>query len=1414
MNHEMKLPARSGMEVAVVGLSGRFPGAVDMESFWENIKNGTESVSFFTDDELREAGIDQETLADRQYVKANGAIFHTEWFDTHLFNYSPREAELMDPQLKILHECAWEALENSGYDSDSLDGLVGTYIGCSTNLYWMDTVYRHASDFLKEAELLNGSQFFSTRLSHKLNLTGPSYTVQTACSSSLVAVHLACQALLSGDCDMALAGGVSLTLPEKRGYVYQEGMILSPDGHCRPFDEKAEGTVNGNGAGIVVLKRLEDALADGDTLYAIVKGSAINNDGSDKVSFTAPSVVGQAGVIQSAHHIAEVDPESITYVEAHGTGTKLGDPIEIEALKLAFNTNKKNFCGVGSVKGNIGHLDNAAGVAGFIKTVLALKHRLLPPSINFETPNKKIDFANSPFYVNDRLTSWTANTIPLRAGVSSFGIGGTNAHVVLEEAPTHTVSAHGRNAHLLFLSAQTSHSLEQMTDRLVAYMDQHPDVSLADLSYTLLTGRKKLHYRRMVVVSTIHEAKQELALRKAGTVQDGRSGDFNRAVIFLFPGQGSQYAGMGQELYLQEVAFRDEVDRCCHFIEKRFGYDLREMMYSSDRADTIHETIVTQPAIFVFEYALAKTLMKWGIRPDGMIGHSIGEYVAACLSGVIDWEDALTLVVLRATLMQRLPPGKMLGVLAAEGRIQPLLNSEVSVAAVNGPALTTLSGSQEAITHMEARLDREGLPYKRLKTSHAFHSKMMNPILDDFAEAIKKIKRKTPNIPYISNVTGKWITEKEATDASYWVKHLRNPVQFSAGVETLLAKGEHIFVEVGAGRTLSTLVRQHLKTESANVIVQTVRSHNEEASDARYLLQSIGKLLLHGVGVDGAAYFAHEKRRRIPLPTYAFDRRPYRLRIGENQPAQMQEIDQRNDQHEWTGGSRREIRADQSENSKERKIIDVFREVTGVAAHRSVTDDFFEMGGNSLSAVNAVARLQKEFHLSISQLLEYPRASDLAQHISYKNEENRVSKDKLKAYLLTMKERHRHREEINGRLEGLRLSYQEKNRRYHERDLSGTVNYSDILLTGSTGYLGIYLLRDLLVNTASNVHLVIRSRDRHDAEERILQTITFTFGKPFYEAYRHRLFLYSGDLVNQRLGLEWNDYQTLSETVQCVLHSAANVSHYGKVADLYEANVVCTEHLIQFAQHGIRKDVNHISTMAVASGSITGMSDCLYTEYDHDLGQRIVHPYPRTKLEAEKRMIQARKEGLNVNIFRVGNIVCDSTSGKFQQNIEQNALYSLMRSYIRMGMIPVMDRDTDFSCIDDVSRSIIHLFNRVELNNETHHIYNPNLVSLSDFLTIPGLNLGVKETTLEHFLDYADSHREDHRMGSELYNIQLHSIGDDLSQLERVDDDYTVFHVTSDKTTMLLRRMGFVWNPIDQPLAEKWIAYCRKVNFF
>ncbi|HKV12992.1 MAG TPA: amino acid adenylation domain-containing protein [Thermoanaerobaculia bacterium] len=876
--------------VAVIGLAVRVPGALSPKELWRNLCAGVESIQFPTDEELLALGASPDRLRDPRYVKARSCLDGIDRFDADFFRLSPMQAALMDPQQRFFLECAWEALENAGYGVGSPGRRTGVYAGKGANTYLFNLLSNPEilkSVGLFQAGLGNEKDHLTTRVSYQLDLEGPSVTVQTACSTSLVAVHLACQGLLGGECDMALAGGVSIDAQPQTGYLYQDGGINSPDGHCRPFDAEARGTISACGVGIVVLKRLRDAVADGDTIHAVIRGSAINNDGAAKVGYTAPRIEGQARVIRDAQRKAGVRADDITYVEAHGTATELGDPIEIAALTQAFRatTGRTAFCALGSIKSNLGHCDTASGVVGLIKTVLCLENGALPPSLHFRQPNPRIDLESSPFYVNAKLAAWERGEAPRRAGVSSFGIGGTNAHVVLEEAPEAPAAAPSRPWQLLMLSARTDSALETATSALGEHLRQRPDAALADVAYTLQVGRSVFSQRRVVVCRDAQEAVAALGSRNPERVFSRESALRNQPCVFLFPGQGSQHVCMGRELYEAEPVFRGEVDRACDLLHPALGLDLREIldpreMPAEEAARRLGSTALAQPALFVIEHALARLWMSWLGAPAALLGHSLGEYVAACLAGVLSLEQALALVAARGRLMEETRPGAMLAVPLGEEETLALSQGDLGLAAVNGPSRCVVSGPVEAVNALQDLLARKGLEGRRLPTSRAFHSSLMEPILEPFAAEVRKIGLQPPRIPYISNLTGTWITAEQATDPAYWSRHLRQPVRFEEGLRELWRSSEGVLLEAGPGRTLTALAGRHPDRPSEREVLPSLGDPRESGSDLRHLLTTLGRLWLAGVNVDWPAFYAGECRRRIPLPTYPFEGQRYWIEAG------------------------------------------------------------------------------------------------------------------------------------------------------------------------------------------------------------------------------------------------------------------------------------------------------------------------------------------------------------------------------------------------------------------------------------------------------------------------------------------------------------------------------------------------------
>lgn len=882
----VKAQRRQEEPIAIIGLAGRFPGAKSTDELWQNLCAGVESISFFSEEELKAAGVSPGVFNRPNYIRAKPVLAEMDLFDAAFFGFNPREAEIMDPQHRVFLECAWGALESAGYDADRYRGKIGVYAGASLSTYVFSALMSlnglESMGALQQVGIGNGLGSLATRVSYKLNLKGPSVSVQTACSTSLAAVHLACQSLLDRECDIALAGGVSIIVPNNEGYEHLDGGIFSPDGHCRAFDAKAQGTIVGDGVALVALKRLSEAVADGDSIHAVLLGSAMNNDGSAKVGFTAPSVEGQAEVIRAAHANAGISADSVGYIEAHGTGTQLGDPIEVQALTKAFRatTDKKEFCALGSLKTNIGHLDTAAGIAGLIKTSLALKHRQLPPSLHFEEANPQIDFANSPFYVNTTLTDWNTNGLPRRAGVSSFGFGGTNIHVVMEEPPEIVADAGpGRPWNLVVLSARSERALETAGANLADHLRGNSDLNMNDVAYTCQVGRKAFRERQAIVSSSLQDCVEVLESNDRRRILTGTAGD-DPVVVFMFPGQGAQHVNMAAELYRTEQTFKDVVDQCCEFLQPTLGFDLRELLFS-DAADTadinakLNQTSATQPALFVIEYALARLWMEWGIHPQAMIGHSIGEYVAACLANVFTLEDALALVAARGKLIGDLPGGAMLAIPFSEAEVKTHLNGGLSLAALNSPSMSVVSGPVEAIDRLQEQLTEQELICHRLHTSHAFHSLMVDPILETFTGLVAKANPQPPQMPLISNLTGTWMQSEEAVDPGYWSRHLRSTVQFARGLETLSAEHPRlVLLEVGPGQNLSGLAAGQLDRNKCAVIASLPHPRKPRPEVAS-MLEALGKLWVSGVTVDWDGFNAKQRRRRLPLPTYPFERQRY-----------------------------------------------------------------------------------------------------------------------------------------------------------------------------------------------------------------------------------------------------------------------------------------------------------------------------------------------------------------------------------------------------------------------------------------------------------------------------------------------------------------------------------------------------------
>jgi len=957
-------------DVAIIGMAGRFPGATSIEELWNVLQAGKETISFFKADEI-EKSIPESIRNNPLYVGARGIIPTANSFDAAFFGISPKLAEVMDPQQRLFLEISWEVLEQIGYLPKHYNGRIGVYAGSGTNTYYKKNILSR-NEILDEigyfhAETVNEKDYIATRTAYHLNLKGPAVSVHSACSTSLLAIAEAVQSIRNGQCEIALAGGSSVTVPINSGHLYEEGSMLSPDGHCRAFDAAGKGTVFSDGAGVVLLKSLESAIQDGDKIYGVIKGIGISNDGGDKGSFTAPSAEGQAAAIRSALQDAQVSPNTISYVETHGTATPIGDPIEIEGLSLAFgNQPKKGYCAIGSIKTNMGHLTAAAGVAGLIKTILAMNHKLIPASLGFEKPNPAIDFENSPFFVNSKLSNWKSDS-PLRAGVSSFGVGGTNVHVVVEEyASEQKVSSSSRPVQLLMWSAKSANSLNEYKTELGNCIQASSDVSLADFAYSLQKTRDSFTNRSFLVSSTSSTASQELLSRDNGAIKKSVLKVIPSEIAFLFPGQGAQFSQMGMQLYQNETVYKEAVNHCAELLLEDLKVDIREILFpekvTADTEAKLKDTRFTQPALFVTEYALSQLWLSWGIKPTVYCGHSIGEFVAAHLTGIFSLPDALHLIATRGRLVSELPNGSMLSVRLSEDKLKEILPETLSIAAINSNALCVVSGEDKAIAEFSNVLEKQEIANKLLFTSHAFHSTMMDPILEIFEDEVKKTQLHKPNLPIVSTVTGTWLQDDEATNSKYWANHLRNTVRFADAANTLLKLEDILFLEVGPGQTLTALTKQQGAGKIIPAFASLPLPKNQE-TDYHSILNTLGELWLQGINPDWDGFYASQKRQKVNLPSYVFDRKLCWVNppMAQIQTASATPIANQN----------LSSTTDDIKHMRKSTILDKIASIVSLTSgidypQEAASMSFLDLGLDSLTLTQLATRLKKDFKLAIS----------------------------------------------------------------------------------------------------------------------------------------------------------------------------------------------------------------------------------------------------------------------------------------------------------------------------------------------------------------------------------------------------------------------------------------------------------------
>lgn len=965
-----------GDAIAIIGMAGRFPGAYSIDEIWKILSEGKETITFFNEEEL-DKSVPEQLRKDPLYVRARGIIEGVEDFDPDFFGINRKLATLMDPQQRVFLEVAWEALEDAGYFPQNGYQDIGVFAGCYFNNYYINNVLQNPEliQQLGSFQVLtaNDKDYISSRTAYHLDLKGPAISVYSACSTSLLAIVQAIDAIRSGKCSMALAGAASISAPYKVGHLYEEGSMLSADGHCKPFQKGSTGTMFNDGAGVVLLKRLEDAVEDGDYVYAVVRGVGVNNDGGSKGSFTAPSSEGQAAAIKMAIEDAEIDASEIQYVEAHGTGTPIGDPIEIEGLKMAFGGQSiKQYCGIGSIKSNIGHLTAAAGVAGTIKVALALTNKTLPPSLGFEVSNPSIDFKDSPFFVVDSLRPWKADRKRI-AGVSSFGVGGTNVHIIMEgyENPPRPKQSH-RKPQLICWSAKSPESREKYRSRISEYVKSHPNTSLQNIAATLHAKRADFNHKSYVVAESLPELIGALQNNNEYKLQG--SNDLKNVpgeLVFTFPGQGSQFLNMGSGLYASESVFQEAVDRCSVILLPVLGEDIRQVLYPQvldrEAEDKINNTQFTQPAIFVVSYALAQLWISWGIKPAVLCGHSIGEFVAAHLAEVFSLEDALHIVSIRGKMVSELPKGSMLSIKMEKNDLIPLIPQNLSLAAINSQNSCVVSGEDDAIAELARKLDSMEVPNKVLATSHAFHSHMMDPIMDTFLEMLKKINLSKPSIPIVSTVTGDWLKDSEAEDPAYWAKHLRKTVDFSGALNTVSTLDMPIILEVGPGMVTASLARQQIGRKAASILNSLDKT--ADSDEQRNLLSVLGELWTRGISPDWRSFYGGEIPETCNIPHYAFNKKRCWVDPVEpiNRMAEKALESASSDQPKLTTSSVESSPSPSSENLAKNKLLHILEKASGIPANEIQNNlTFSQQGFDSLLLTQLAFNVKKELEVPVT----------------------------------------------------------------------------------------------------------------------------------------------------------------------------------------------------------------------------------------------------------------------------------------------------------------------------------------------------------------------------------------------------------------------------------------------------------------
>jgi polyketide synthase PksJ len=1401
-------------EIAIISISGAFSGCENTKQYWDLIQKGIEGVKRYTRAECIDLGISEEILANPNFVPTSGHVLNIDKFDAEFWGLAPNEARATDPQIRKFLEHCWYVLEESGYLHDRDKVSIGVFAGAGNSGYLVDHQQFDNKGLFstRDLEYLSAKDILATKASYLLGLIGVATTINTACSTSLVTVIEACKSLAGNYCDMAIAGGVSLLQPEEVGYIYQDGLIYSKDGYCRVFDNKSSGIVHGSGIGVVLLKRLSDAKRDNDNIIAIIRGYSSNNDGDRKMSYTSPSIIGQKECIVNAQNVAGITSELVDYVECHGTGTKLGDPVEIQALDEAFkyNTKKntsKHKCVIGSVKANIGHADIAAGIASLIKVCKMLEYKVIPKQINYDAINSELHLGDTNFEIVTETRKWDkTNNVPRIAGVSSFGIGGTNAHVIISEyiPDIQDTVQEQRFNYILPLSAKSLSSLEAYRKSFIDYLASTTD-SIQDIAYTLQSKREYFDYRLSAVCNSREDAIDKL---KIGIGINHINKQKLQNMVFMFPGQGNQYVNMSLGLYQHDNDYKNTINECIKLVNKYTNIQFEKILFPALLNNAENQNAMNTPncdinqakwaqlSLFIVEYSLAKLLEALNIKATCYIGHSIGEYVAATLSGVFSLEDAIKLVVIRGQLMQSMPKGAMLSILASASEIEQIVkNNHCEIAVINSPKNCVASGDHESIDNLKVALEKNNISAVLLKVSHAYHSHLMTEAAKKFTSQFKEVKLNKPQKGFISNVTGDFVTDAEAISPEYWTSHMCNAVLFSNGIKTLLdSYNSLLFIEVGVGKSSISFVKQHdMGKPNVVQLLNSQKDNTEGVQDISFKEDILNKLWLGGCNINFNSYYSYKEHRKVAkLPSYHFDSSSYWVNQSRNTDASTSRVNLLISAFDSTAIKNKVIEQDLSD--KHYEIAKVFLDVLGVKKI-SVYDDFFKLGGDSLLAVSVVAKLQHNYKISMDDFLRFPTVAKVTEIATFAKDNLHHKLERIKI-MYSKKEKYFARDVEDMVAKQIECLYEAQNMKVESKKR----DTQTVLLTGATGHVGCNILYQLLHETKHKIYLLVRASSVEQANDKINLKFKHYFDVSL-DQYRDRIIILIADIEQPMLGLDKEQYQMLASNVDGIIHSAALVKHYGDYNAMYKANVQVTINLLELSKLTKNKHFHYISTIAVLlDGYVPKRSYYVFNENsDASVLLERNNVYSKTKYEGELAINKYRKHGVKANIYRLGNVAMHSGSYRHQINIEDNAFYVIVNTLSSLGATANEIDSMEISPVDNTALAIVRLFDQEHLINMTFHVFNPRLYKLSKLFFKDDAR--IKIYPINKFIDIIGNNLKNCFDQEYVELFMLHQ-----RWLQESDTyNITKVNVVNYKTETVLKSLDFSWSEVNRDMASAMV---------